>query len=59
MATRYYSMAEVAQELGISRAHVYHLKDTRKLKVKKVGAQWVVSGTELERIKRERNGHSE
>jgi excisionase family DNA binding protein len=56
MVTKYYSMKEVAAMLGISRAHLYHLKDTRKLKVEKIGAQFAVSARELERIKQVRNG---
>ena len=56
MATKYYSMAEVAVMLGISRAYLYYLKDTRKLKVQKIGAQFVVSEREVERLRQERDG---
>ena len=57
MATKYYSMAEVAVMLGISRAHLYHLKDLRRLKVQKIGAQFAVSAKEVERLKAERDGN--
>jgi len=56
MVTKYYSMKEVAVMLGISRAYLYYLKDTRQLKVQKIGSQFVVSEKEVERIKAERNG---
>lgn len=56
MATKYYSMAEVAAMLGISRPYVHYLKDTRKIKAVRIGAQWAISEKEVERFKRERNG---
>jgi len=56
MVTKFYSMKEVAAMLGISRAYLYYLKDTRKLKVQKIGAQFVVAEREVERIRAERNG---
>lgn len=43
MRTKYYSMREAAKELGVSRAFVYYLKDTKRLKVEKIGEQFVVS----------------
>jgi excisionase family DNA binding protein len=58
MATKYYSIREVAAMLGISRPYVYYLQATRKLKAQKVGAQWIIPAKEVERLKRERTGES-
>ena len=56
MATKYYSMAEVAVMLGISRSYLHQLKNARRLKVKRVGFQFEVSEREVERLRQERNG---
>ena len=56
MATKYYSLMEVAVMLGISRPYVHYLKNTGKLKAERIGAQWAVSAKEVERLRRERDG---
>ena len=56
MATKYYSLTEVAVMLGISKPYVRYLKDTHKLKAERIGAQWAISAKEVERYKAERNG---
>jgi len=51
METRYYSMKEAAEILGVSRTWMYYLKETRRIRVEKIGAQYVVSEAELHRYK--------
>jgi len=46
-----YSMKEAAQELGISRAYMYYLKDMGRVKAEKIGAQWVITEAEIKRYR--------
>lgn len=56
MDTKVYSMREAAEELGISRAQIYYLKNTRQLQAKRIGAQFVITQEEIDRYK---NNHRE
>jgi len=53
---KYYSMKEAAGVLGVTRSAMYYLKLAGKIKVKKIGAQMVVTSQELKRVKAERQG---
>ena len=44
-----YSIRETAKELGLSRAYVYYLIQTKRLKARKIGAQYTVSQAEIDR----------
>lgn len=55
METKYYSMKETAERLRLSRAFVYYLKDTGKLKVEKIGNQYVVSQKAIEEYQNNHN----
>lgn len=51
MKDRDYSIKEAAEILGISRSGVHWLKDTGKIKVKKIGNQYVISQKEIDRYR--------
>jgi len=51
---RVYSIKEAAKELGCSRSYVYFLIATKKLRARKIGAQYTLSQAEIERFQ---DGH--
>ena len=59
MDSKYYSVREAAELLGVSRGYIYHLKDTRRLKVEKIGFFLVISEEEIKRYKESRNKETE
>jgi len=56
MKGKLYSIREAAELLGISRAYVYNLKDMGRIKVEKIGAQYVISQEEIDRYKNNHKG---
>lgn len=46
---RLYSIKEAAEALGITRSGVHWLKDTGKLKAEKIGEQYVITQSEIDR----------
>jgi len=56
MENKLYSIKEAAELLGISRAYIYLLKDMGKIKVEKIGSQYVISQEEIDHYKQERDG---
>lgn len=55
MKGKVYSIKEAAEILGMSRSGVHWLKDTGKIKVEKIGEQYVISQEELDRYKDSHN----
>ena len=55
MKPKFYSLREAADKLGVSRAFVYYLKDTKKLKAEKIGHQYVVSEKAIEEYQNNHN----
>ena len=55
MKPKYYSLRDVANILGVSRAFVYYLKDTKRLKVEKIGHQYVVSQKAIDEYQNNHN----
>ena len=53
MNNEVYSIKEAAKLLGITRAYVYILRDMGKIKVKKIGSQYVITKKEIERYIKE------
>ena len=59
MDSKYYSIREAAELLGVSRGYIYHLKDTHRLNVEKIGFFLVVSEEEINRYKKSRSNETE
>lgn len=46
-----YSIREAATELGVSRSWVYYLIQTRRIKARKIGAQYTITQGEIARYR--------
>jgi excisionase family DNA binding protein len=53
-----YSIKEAAKELGISRTWMYYLIQTKRIKSRKIGAQYTVSQAEIDRYRDGNNNSS-
>lgn len=51
-----YSIKQAAKELGISKSYVYYLIALKRLKARKIGAQYTLSQAEIDRYL---DGHNE
>ena len=51
MENKEYSIKEAAKILGITRSGVHWLKDTGKIKARKIGSYYVISQEEIDRYK--------
>jgi len=49
-----YTISEVAERCHVTRQCVWQWIMMRKLKAQRLGSFWVVSGTDLERVKKQR-----
>jgi len=49
-----HSIKEAADMLGVSRTWMYYLIHTRRIKARKIGAQYTISQAEIDRY---RDGH--
>lgn len=56
MIVKVYSIKEAAQELGISKSYVYYLIAIKRLRARKIGAQYTLSQAEIDRYS---DGHKD
>lgn len=53
-----YSIKEAAKEMGVSKSWVYYLIQTKRIRARKIGAQYTLSQVEIDRY-RDGNGKNE